>query len=296
MHRTLALAVAFQAVASSLAAQDEAALRSYFEGKTVLVKLAMPAAEAGLDVYPGATPPVDYPEHAKRLKKYGVAIQAGQPALVTKLKVKAKLIEFQLDGGGYGTSGDPTDPAVSVASVPETRREKDLEDAVKKETDPAAKRRMEREIDALRSDRERDDRRNRAIAASATERRREYIQERRLQGGSRFNLRYPEGVPVDALRIEAIRAALDEFVEVESAAAPVAQADTTPAPEPTGPLALRKGLLVEDVDSLLGAPLRRSNRKEGTLAVVSRTYDTRAGRVVAEFVEDVLIRYTITSR
>ena len=297
MHRTLALAVAFQAVASALAAQDEAALRSYFEGKTVLVKLAMPAAEAGLDVYPGATPPVDYPEHAKRLKKYGVAIQAGQPALVTKLKVKAKLIEFQLDGGGYGTSGDPTDPAVSVASVPKTRREKDLEDAVKKETDPAAKRRMEREIDALRSDRERDDRRNRAIAASATERRREYIQERRLQGGSRFNLRYPEGVPVDALRIEAIRAALDEFVEFESAAAPVAQADTTPAPaEPTGPLALRKGLLVEDVDSLLGAPLRRSNRKEGTLAVVSHTYDTRAGRVVAEFVEDVLIRYTITSR
>ena len=216
MHRTLTLAVAFQAVASALAAQDEAALRSYFEGKTVLVKLAMPAAEAGLDVYPGATPPVDYPEHAKRLKKYGVAIQAGQPALVTKLKVKAKLIEFQLDGGGYGTSGDPTDPAVSVASVPKTRREKDLEDAVKKETDPAAKRRMEREIDALRSDRERDDRRNRAIAASATERRREYIQERRLQGGSRFNLRYPEGVPVDALRIEAIRAALDEFVEFES--------------------------------------------------------------------------------
>ena len=299
MHRTLALAVAFQAVASSLAAQDEAALRSYFEGKTVLVKLAMPAAEAGLDVYPGATPPVDYPEHAKRLKKYGVAIQAGQPALVTKLKVKAKLIEFQLDGGGYGTSGDPTDPAVPVASVPKTRREKDLEDAVKKETDPAAKRRMEREIDALRSDRERDDRRNRAIAASATERRREYIQERRLQGGSRFNLRYPEGVPVDALRIEAIRAALDEFVEFESAGAPapVAPADTTPAPaEPTGPLALRKGLLIEDVDSLLGAPLRRSNRKEGTLAVVSRTYDTRAGRVVAEFVEDVLIRYTITSR
>ena len=69
MHRTLAFAVSFQAVAASLAAQDEASLRSYFEGRTVLIKLAMPAAEAGVDVYPGTTPPVDYPEHAKRLKR-----------------------------------------------------------------------------------------------------------------------------------------------------------------------------------------------------------------------------------
>lgn len=302
MHRTLALALSFHAMAGSLAAQDEAALRSYFEGKTVLVKLALPAAEAGVDVYPGGAPPVDYPEHAKRLKKYGVAIQAGQPALVTKIKVKGKLIEFQLDGGGYGTSGDPTNPSVSVATMPKTQREKDLEAAVKKETDPTMKRRMEREIDALRADREREDRRNRAIAASATERRREYIQERRVQGGSRFNLRYPKGVPLEALRVESMRAALEEFVEFESPSAqpPLAQVDSgdagAAAAEPAGPLALRKGLLAEEVDSLLGAPLQRTSRKEGTLAVVSRTYDTRAGRVLAEFVEDVLIRYTITSR
>jgi hypothetical protein len=299
MHRTLALSLSFQALAGSLAAQDEAALRSFFEGKTVLVKLALPAAEAGVDVYPGAAPPVDYPEHAKRLKKYGIAIQAGQPALVTKVKVKGKLIEFQLDGGGYGTSGDPTDPSVPVATMPKTQREKDLEVAVKKETDPATKRRIERQIDALRADREREDRRNRAIAAGATERRREYIQERRLQGGSRFNLRYPEGVPLEALRVESVRAALGEFVEFQSpsAAPPVAQVDSADAPaEPAGPLALRKGLLATEVDDLLGAPLTRTRRKEGTLAVVSRTYDTRAGRVLAEFVEDVLIRYTITSR
>lgn len=299
MHRTLALALSFQALAGSLAAQDEAALRSYFEGKTVLVKLALPAAEAGVNVYPGAAPPVDYPEHAKRLKKYGVAIQAGQPALVTKIKVKSKLIEFQLDGGGYGTSGDPTDPSVALATMPKTQREKDLEAAVKKETDPATKRRIERQIDALRADREREDRRNRAIAAGATERRREYIQERRLQGGSRFNLRYPKGVPLEALRVESVRAALGGFVEFESssAAPPVAQVDSADAPaEPAGPLALRKGLLATEVDDLLGAPLKRTSRKEGTLAVISRTYDTRAGRVLAEFVEDVLIRYTITSR
>jgi hypothetical protein len=300
MHRTLTLALAGQLVAASLSAQDEATLRSSFEGKTVVVKLAMPAAEAGVDLYPEAQPPVDYPEHAKRLKKYGVAIQAGQPALVTKLKVKGKLVEFQLDGGGYGTAGDPTDPNVGVAAVPKTQREKDLEDAVKKETDPAIKRRIEAELDQLRSDREREDQRNRAIAASATERRREYLQERRLQGGSRFNLRYPEGVPPEALRVEAVTAALADFVDFEApaAAAPApTPADTAPTQaEPAGPLALRKGLLADEVDQLLGEPFRRTSRKEGRLVVTTRIYDTKAGRVVAEFVEDVLFRYAITSR
>jgi CRISPR/Cas system-associated protein Csm6 len=52
----------------------------------------------------------------------------------------------------------------------------------------------------------------------------------------------------------------------------------------------------DDVDQVLGAPTRRTHRKEGTLAVTVRTYDTASGRVVAEFVEGVLFRYTITSR
>jgi len=298
MRRTLALMLSFQVLAGSLAAQDEAALRAYFEGRTVIAKLAMPAAEAGVDVYPGAKPVVDFPEHAKRLKRYGIAIQAGQPALVTKIRVKGKLIEFQLDGGGYGTSGDPTDPAVAITAVPKSQREKDLEGAVKKESDTSAKARLQRELDQLRSQREGEDRRNRAIAASATEQRREYLQQRRLQGGSRFNLRYPKGVPPEALQVDSVKAGLAEFVDFEpmtgNPAAPAA--DTAVAAEPTGPLALHKGLLAEEVDQLLGAPFQRTNRKEGTLLVTTRTYDTRSGRVVAEFVEGVLFRYTITSR
>ncbi|HYL29426.1 MAG TPA: hypothetical protein VEU27_05835, partial [Gemmatimonadales bacterium] len=220
MQRTLAIAFAFHALAAPARAQDEAALRTYFEGRTVMVKVAMPATEAGIDVYPGTPQPIDYPELAKRMKKNGIAIQAGQPALVTKLKVKGNLIEFQLDGGGYGTAGDPTDPTVSVQSMPKTQREKDLEQAVKQETDPTLKRRLQGELDGLRSEREREDRRNRAIAATATERKREYIQERRLQGGSRFNLRYRDGVPGAALTVEAVKAALAEYVDFETPGAP----------------------------------------------------------------------------
>jgi hypothetical protein len=297
MHRTLAFAIAFQALAGRLGAQDEVTLRSYFEGRTVVVKMAMPATEAGVDVTPGAAPPIDYPELAKRMKRQGVALQAGQSALVTKLKVKGKLIEFQLDGGGYGTAGDQTDPTVSVSPVPKTQREKDLEQAVKNETDATLKRRLQGELDGLRADRQREDRRNQAIATAATERKREYIQQRRLQGGSRFNLRYPTGVPAEALTVDAIQAALAEYVDFESQGGGASPGQPpTAETAPAGPLALRKGMLAGDVDQLLGAPAQRSERREGTLAVESRTYDTASGRVVAELVEGVLVRFTITSR
>lgn len=55
-------------------------------------------------------------------------------------------------------------------------------------------------------------------------------------------------------------------------------------------------MLADDVDQLLGAPVHRVERREGTLSVQARTYDTASGRVVAELVEGVLVRFTITSR
>ena len=96
-------------------AQSEAALRDYFEGRTVKVKLAMPGTEDGVDIYPGTAKPLDYPRHAGRLKSNGTALRAGDDALVTKVKVKSNLIEFQLDGGGYGTMGDETSSSVGVS-------------------------------------------------------------------------------------------------------------------------------------------------------------------------------------
>ncbi len=48
----------------ALNGQSEAALREYFEGKTVKLKIAMPGTEDGVDVYPGTSKPLDYPRHA----------------------------------------------------------------------------------------------------------------------------------------------------------------------------------------------------------------------------------------
>lgn len=292
-------------VPGAMHAQSEAALREYFEGRTVQVKLGMPGTEDGVDIYPGTSKPLDYPRHASRLKQYGTAIKPGTDALVTKVKVKSKLIEFQLDGGGYGTMGDETSSSVSVPNAPKTKREQNLEGELKRTTDPARRRAIKEELDDLRAEREREDARNRASVADAQEAKKANIRDRRLDGGSRFNIRYQDGVPVSALTAESVKGALGaylEFPEAEAAAGPttpqpfgVGATGTVPGPAPVSGLPT-KGMLQADVDQMLGTPEKSTDRTEGKLKVTTRVYSTKAGRVSAEFVEGVLIRYTVTSQ
>jgi len=54
-------------------------------------------------------------------------------------------------------------------------------------------------------------------------------------------------------------------------------------------------MLLQEADALLGTPAKTTERKEGTLKVQTREYATASGRINADFVEGVLIRYTITS-
>jgi hypothetical protein len=49
------------------------------------------------------------------------------------------------------------------------------------------------------------------------------------------------------------------------------------------------------MDQLLGMPEKSTDRVEGSLKVTSRVYRTNVGRVAADFVEGVLVRYTMTS-
>jgi hypothetical protein len=287
--------------AAPLEAQSEAVLKEYFEGKTVKLKLAMPGTEAGVDLQLDAERPLDYPRYADRLKDNGTAIKAGQSAMVTKIRVKSRHIEFQLDGGGYGTMGDETSSGVNVGSAPKTKREQNLEGELKRETDPARRRAIKEEIDGLRRDREREDSRNRASVAEAEEHRKQNIRQRRLEGGSRFNLRYRDMLPASALHPEAVKAALAEYVEFdEGPVTPAVAIGGTQAPR-DAPLALvpasgpRKGMLLQEADALLGTPTKSTERMEGKLKVVTRAYTSSQGKVTAEFVEGVLFRYTVTS-
>src|SRR5882672_9531778 len=143
MRATIVLLLLAAAAAPSPAvAQSEDQLRTFFEGKTVRVKIEMPGTEDGVDVYPGT------------------AHRRGDEVLVTKVKVKKDLIEFQLGGGGYGTFGDDDSPNVFVPSAPKTEREKNLEKDLEKPTDPTQRRKMSEELDALRRDRQRENARN----------------------------------------------------------------------------------------------------------------------------------------
>jgi hypothetical protein len=285
---TAALMLAFGA--APMAAQSETALKEYFEGRTVSSKLALPGTENGVDVYPGSPRPLDYSRYADRLKDFGTAIKAGEPVTITKIKVKSKLIEFQLGGGGYGTFGDETSSNISTAPAEKTKREKNLETELRRETDPAKKRAMKEELDDLKSAREREDARNRSAVAEAQEHRKQNIRQRRLEGGSRFNLRYADQVPPEALTPDAVMAALGQFVDFGQVRSDPPRAT---ALQPGG--LPRKGMLLPDVDGLLGPATSVSERKEGTLKVQTREYTTIAGRVAAEFVEGVLIRYRVSS-
>ena len=298
--RSLFALVLLAAVPPVAYGQSEAALKEYFEGKTVKLKIAMPGTEDGVDVYPGTAKPLDYPRHASRLKDNGTALRSGDEALVTKIKVKSKLIEFQLDGGGYGTMGDETSSNVSVSDAPKTKREQNLEDALKRTTDPARRREMKEELDDLKADRERENARNRANVAEAQETRKANIRQRRLEGGSRFNIRYQNGVPQDVLTPDGIKAALASYVEFPGpfASEPPPQGlpvETSPVSRPLTNGMPTKGMLMTEADQLLGKPEKSSDRMEGKLKVTTRVYPAAAGRVTAEFVEGVLIRYTMTS-
>ena len=294
MRATIVLLLLAAAAAPSPAlAQSEDQLRTFFEGKTVRVKIEMPGTDDGVDVYPGTAHPIDFPKHATRLKRAGTALRRGDEVLVTKVKVKKDLIEFQLGGGGYGTFGDDESPNVFVPSAPKTEREKNLEKDLEKTTDPTQRRKMSEELDALRRDRQRENARNQAEAAQAKQTKEANIRQRRLEGGSRFNLRYKSVVPSEALTPDGVMQALAEYVDfgpIVGARAP------EPAPKAESPRSdLRKGLTVDEVDALLGRPDAITQRTEGTLKVSTSTYRTRDRAVTAEFVEGVLIRFTITS-
>jgi hypothetical protein len=288
-------------------AQSEAELRDFFEGKSVRVKIDMPASQEGIDVYPDARRPMDFDRYSSRLKSYGIALRNGDSVMITRVRLKEKLIEFHLGGGGYGTFGDDTG-TVTATTVPKSNREKDLEKAVKAETNADRKRRLQRELDDLRRDREREDAMNRNIAASASEANKSRIAEKRLQGGSRFNIRYQNGVP-PGLGADGIMRALDEYLDFPFASdrppsglqqRPAPAAAPAPAPpRPSAPSAsgdIRKGMTMVEVNLLLGKPDKTTPRTEGGMRMVTATYTKDDHIVTVEFVEGVVVKYSIASK
>jgi hypothetical protein len=278
------------ALAAPAAAQNEAALKSYFEGKRITVRMDMPGDADGVDVHADARVAVDFGKYKDHLKRYGTAIHSGETVVVTLVKVKKDLIEFQLGGGGFGTFGDDTSTSANLPLVDKSSRERELEKRIKDEDDRDRRRRLERELDDLRDRRERENRRIMAERARIEEQKRLRIAEERLRGGSRFNLRYEDRVPA-GMRPEDVVSALAEYVDFNGPGVRPSE------PPPMGDVSMvRKGLSRGETERLFGAPASSSERREGGLAVTTLVFNVREQRISADFVDDVLIRYTIMSR
>ena len=291
-HTVIAALIGIALAAPRAEAQgpNEAEIKRHFEGKRVTLRIDMPGSADGVDIR--VDRPFDAQQYGDRLRRFGIAIRSGETATVTTIKVKKDLVEFQLDGGGYGTFGDDTSTSVDMPDVPKSNREKDLEAAVKRETDANKKKELQRQLDDVRNARERENRRIAIDRRFAEERQRARVAERRLQGGSRFNVRFAGNVPT-TLNPNDIESALAEYVDFSSspqgggaAVNDVGGGDGMP----------RKGMLRIDAERQFGRPVSVSERREGTFRVVTMVFARGDARITADFVEDVMIRFTVASR
>jgi hypothetical protein len=211
--QNLLLSIAIILVTMTFAsAQTESEVKRYLEGMRVEVRIDMPATKDGINVYPEREQIIDFNNYGKLIRDNGISLREGDRTMITKIKVKDKHIEFQLGGGGYGTFGDESTPSTYVTPVSKSYREKWLEKNIKFETDDRRRRQMREELHYLRNERERDDYYNRARAAEAAEIAKIRIQEKRLQAGSRFNIRFDRKVNADDLTPQAIMQALSQYV------------------------------------------------------------------------------------
>ena len=291
---TALLGIALAAPRVEAQGPNEAEIKRHFEGKRVTLRIDMPGAAEGVDIRVDRQ--FDAQQYGDRLRRFGASIRGGDTATITMIKVKKDLVEFQLDGGGFGTFGDDSSLSVNMPDVQKTNREKDLEAAVKRETDAKKKKELQRELDDVRNARERENRRIAVTRSIAEDRKREQVAERRLQGGSRFNIRFAGNVPA-SLTPNDIVSALAEYVDFSpgtEAGGPVRPGDVNDA---TGGDGLpRQGMQRIDAERQYGRPVSVSERREGTLRVLTVVFTRGDSRITAEFVEDVMIRYTVTSR
>ena len=313
------------ATAVPASGQSEGYLREYLEGRKVVILLDMPADEDGINVQADRGRSIDRNEVQKDILRYGAALHKGDLAEITLIKKKGKHIEFQLNGGGWqgGRSA-----FLSYTPAPKSERHKDIEaelallplpenDKVPEKEKKLRLRQileedleeMEHNYDAINAERLVQARENQARAQQD-------LELRVLAAGSRFNLRFDRNVPPEALTPEGLMAVLEKYVDFSQEAVDAAyerqrQHALEPAekavlleepeyePAPTEKILkyLRKGLLYEDAPALLGSPSREDSYNEGRFRVRVCIFDrTALGVIEAEFVEDVLVYYSISSR
>jgi hypothetical protein len=117
--------------------------------------------------------------------------------------------------------------------------------------------------------------------------------EEKLAGGSRFNLRYPNGAGADDLTPAAVIQALDEYATFPAGIAVVAtqasytsQASVVATGDQASAKPLRKGMSSDEVAALAGSPISTSVNSPG---VTTNRYRSGTGYQEVDFVKDVAV-------
>jgi len=186
-----------------------------FEARMVKLKIDMPATHEGIDLHPERDQPLDRNSYQRRTKQFGIAIHSGQSILLTKVKVKDKVIEFHLGGGGYGTFWDEKE-TVSASSAYKSSRERSLESQLRSQKDPSRRRSIESSLRSERQMRERKNDRARADAVVATEIRKERVGAKRLDGGSRINIKFETEAAAQSATPDFVQKLLASYVSFEA--------------------------------------------------------------------------------
>jgi hypothetical protein len=274
-------------LAPALVNADEAELRSALVGRQVMAKVDLPATRKGLDYYPERSTTFDNAKHQKRIRQSGIGVLAGDVVTVSKINVKGKYVEFHLGEGG--NSQLPSHPSTYV---PKSDYEKQLEKQLKSAT-KEQKKTIER---ALARERDRRRREERLLKAVAEQEYQMALSQRTpeqwaLLAGSRVNVRFDHSVPPEALTPAGLMSLLGDLFDFnpQDFRVPVA------APPVAADAPVSKGQSRADVDAALGPPKRCSEQEQGMLVVSICTYPLGEATLEARFVDDVLVRYVLSS-
>jgi hypothetical protein len=283
----------------ALSGQNSDPLQS-FVGKEVVVKIDMPGTQQGVDLRFNKDNPMNWKEYSNRLKTNGVAIRKGDTARVTGVVVKDDRIEFQLDGGGFGTFFDDSSSTVTPQTVDKSNYEKQLERDIANTTDDDQRRRLQRDLDRERARRQRQEDDNRAAAQVASQIKAQKVADQRLQGGSRFNLRWNGAIPPDQKNPEGVMKLLADYVSFDGAGQagppPPAMQNASGNGAVPATAQLKRGMKMEEVTNLFGQGKQVSESVSGDgLKTQVVEYVTGDRRVDVTYVEGLVVRYSISS-
>ncbi len=166
-------------------------IKRSLEGRQMLVKMDMPAADVGIDIFVDNTDvSIDQDKYKKLIRESGVAIKEGSRPRITAVRFAGGGIELELDGGGSPSRDWVVGRVILEAPAPVAKSDHEiaLERRLQNENNSSITSSLRTELDSERMRRVEQDERNRVAFSRATSLRSEYIAENRKNWGSKIRI------------------------------------------------------------------------------------------------------------